>query len=105
VVVLPVVDSWVQFMPQFEKDLLTNGIVENKKFLETKVEETKTMLLEQKQQQKEQAKKDKLAEKEKAAAGLTGVSLDSKSPGGGALAMTALKPSDWKIYENWLSTK
>ena len=85
-------------MPQFEKDLLTNGIVENRKFLETKVEETKTMLLEQKQQQKEQAKKDKLAEKEKAAAGITGISLGGeKAAGGGTIALTGLgQKTDWK---------
>lgn len=53
-VVLPLMDVWCEFKPQFREELIIQGIQENKSLLEQKIEETKNLLMLQ-QQEKEKA--------------------------------------------------
>lgn len=52
VVVRPLMDTWCEFKPVFREELIVHGIQENIKLLETKIEETKNLILLQ-QQEKE----------------------------------------------------
>ncbi len=44
VVVLPLFSTWIEFKPAFTEDCMTKGLLENKKLLEQKVEETKALM-------------------------------------------------------------
>ena len=43
-VVLPLFSTWIEFKPAFTEDCMTKGLLENKKLLEQKVEETKALM-------------------------------------------------------------
>ena len=36
--------TWIEFKPAFTEDCMTKGLLENKKLLEQKVEETKALM-------------------------------------------------------------
>ena len=44
VVVLPLFNTWIEFKEVFREDCLTKGLEENRRLLETKVEETKSLM-------------------------------------------------------------
>jgi len=46
VVVLPLMTTWSAFKPVFLDELVTKGLLENKKFLESKFEDTKNLMKE-----------------------------------------------------------
>jgi len=50
VVVRPLMDTWCEFKPVFREELIVQGIQENTKLLETKIEETKNLILLQQQE-------------------------------------------------------
>jgi hypothetical protein len=41
---MPLFSTWCDFKPAFAEDCLNKGLLENKKLLEQKVEETKTLM-------------------------------------------------------------
>lgn len=43
-IVHPLFTIWCQFKPVFTEDCMTKGLIENKKLLESKVEETKALM-------------------------------------------------------------
>ena len=45
VIVLPLFTTWIEFKEVFREECMTKGLEENKKLLEAKVEETKTLQL------------------------------------------------------------
>jgi hypothetical protein len=47
VVVHPLMTTWADFKPVFFEELVTKGLLENKKLLESKFEDTKNLLKEQ----------------------------------------------------------
>ena len=44
VIVMPLFTIWCQFKPAYTEDCITKGLLENKKLLESKVEETKNLM-------------------------------------------------------------
>jgi len=44
VVVMPLFQTWTEFKPAITEDCMTKGLLENKKLLEQKVEETKSLM-------------------------------------------------------------
>jgi len=44
VVVLPLFNTWIEFKEVFREDCLTKGLEENRRLLESKVEETKSLM-------------------------------------------------------------
>lgn len=60
VVVHPLMTTWAEFKTVFYEDLIVQGLLVNKKFVESKFEETKNVLKEYQQIEKE-SKENKLA--------------------------------------------
>jgi len=44
---MPLITTWAEFKPVFYDQLIVNGLLENRKFLEAKIEETKNYIKEQ----------------------------------------------------------
>jgi hypothetical protein len=56
VVVNPLISTWCEFKPVFHEELIAKGLMENKKFLEQKVEETKNLMKDNRNQEASEAK-------------------------------------------------